>query len=477
MSIITKESAGYLWTERLFAAAALPILAITAVITAIQSAIWGVRALQRDHGPADKREFYARKCEDWNETITKSNASYAKFFGWSLVPGGIYKAFQTQVAAELFATSAVGSAGAVDNDKLQGAARKLPYPEAGRQLSPEEAQQLLTWRKRGWAGQKEQAAKAVAYDPPPLVHPSTVKTDRVVVTGANGSRRTLDTVYVQGVSINTGWESPEYGPTVTLFHGNMMACDSMREYVKFYHKRGINVLAVTMGDYPGSDPVPGGITPESTYADAQAAIQFVRAKGVSNNCQLAHGLSIGGSLAAYAGENNPGVHVVSDQSFTTFAECAGNMIGGATSPMVGDVAVAAVGGVQRRLFPELGVGEKLADSEGRISRMTGELIVISASDDALMGNLPERIRDTYMRTHASAAAEGDAKAGDAGAKAKFTADERLIKILGGHGTPFYAFPEARKQMERFLIKTGLMPADNAIDLNSIEAEALAAAVT
>lgn len=90
--------------------------------------------------------------------------------------------------------------------------------------------------------------------------------------------------------------------TMVLFHGNGMIGSHMANRAEEYIEKGWNVLMVTMGGYPGSDP--GVETNEATtIQDVNSVIQHLKKLGVTEIG--VHGYSIGGTLAAHAMKLEP----------------------------------------------------------------------------------------------------------------------------------------------------------------------------
>ena len=69
---------------------------------------------------------------------------------------------------------------------------------------------------------------------------------------------------------------------------------------------------VTIGGYGDSE---GAASETSTYRDAQAALDWIKQEHPETElgAVLAHGLSIGGAVAASLAQDNPGVHLTLDQ--------------------------------------------------------------------------------------------------------------------------------------------------------------------
>lgn len=77
---------------------------------------------------------------------------------------------------------------------------------------------------------------------------------------------------------------------------------------------------VTIGGYGNSEGEP---SETSAYRDAQAALDWVKAEyRIESASVLAHGLSIGGAVAASLARDNPGLHLTLDQTFVNAYEVA-----------------------------------------------------------------------------------------------------------------------------------------------------------
>lgn len=106
------------------------------------------------------------------------------------------------------------------------------------------------------------------------------------------------------------------GAAIVLFHGNGMICHDFMSHIRYFQQLGFNVLAPTIGGYPGS---PGVDTSEaSTYQDVEAIKLYLKHHGITQAGY--YGLSIGGTLAFQAGtgESESQVQtlfVIADQTF------------------------------------------------------------------------------------------------------------------------------------------------------------------
>lgn len=203
--------------------------------------------------------------------------------------------------------------------------------------------------------------------------------------------RILDAVWVPSADYNA--------PTVIIFHGNDMILDDMLPTAEFFKKTGVNVLLMTMGGYPNSSDTIR--TSElRTYHDAQAAVDYtLNRTGQPINRVLAYGYSIGGSLAFQAGVANPGLHVISAQTFTDIKSVAGNVL-----PKRGpDVLIRGV--FSSGFSPGRSDGTYVKDGLNNYSkakRLEGSYFAIQSSQDKKMRshdghNLTEDLVEAYLK--------------------------------------------------------------------------------
>jgi len=119
-----------------------------------------------------------------------------------------------------------------------------------------------------------------------------------------------------------------------------MVLDDMIDWAQFYLTRGVSVMLVTFWGYPDPDeaddepqaspdskllgqeaPAVRCPSEESMYHDAEAALRWMfEARQISIDRTLAHGLSIGGGVAASLGVQHPGLRVTFDQTFASLSE-------------------------------------------------------------------------------------------------------------------------------------------------------------
>ena len=150
--------------------------------------------------------------------------------------------------------------------------------------------------------------------------------------------------------------SPCETPVALCLHANAMVLDDMIDWAQFYLSRGVSVMLVTFWGYPDPndpddlDEQPAGLAPElqdslaggvdatllgsgvegevvrcpseqTMYHDAEAALRYIHeVKRVATDRTLAHGLSIGGGVAASLGVQHPGLRVTFDQTFASLHE-------------------------------------------------------------------------------------------------------------------------------------------------------------
>mmetsp|Transcript_25686 Transcript_25686/g.57604 ORF Transcript_25686/g.57604 Transcript_25686/m.57604 type:complete len:254 (+) Transcript_25686:781-1542(+) len=116
----------------------------------------------------------------------------------------------------------------------------------------------------------------------------------------------------------------ELAAAAVVFHANAMLSLDMAEYAKWYSREcGMSALLVTIGGYGDSEGGAGTPSELSTYLDADAALTWLTnygLPGLACDRVVAHGLSIGGALAAALAEAHRGVHLTLDQTFVNAVE-------------------------------------------------------------------------------------------------------------------------------------------------------------
>ena len=130
----------------------------------------------------------------------------------------------------------------------------------------------------------------------------------------------LDALYIEAA------RSREPRRGAVCFHGNGMYLDAMEPFARFYLSRGVSVLLITMRGYPGSE---GDVRVEGEpgiYLDAAAAVDYmVEEKSFRPENVIAHGFSLGGSLASAAAVQHGLGALVLDHTFTSAAAVSKHM--------------------------------------------------------------------------------------------------------------------------------------------------------
>jgi fermentation-respiration switch protein FrsA (DUF1100 family) len=221
-----------------------------------------------------------------------------------------------------------------------------------------------------------------------------------VLQALNGNTISIETA--DNVKLDAVWalSEKENGPTALLFHGNGCTLNAMADHAKWYHDRGINTLLLTIRGYPGSE---GDVVKDGElglYLDVEAAMRYItETKGVSNEMVVAHGYSLGGSLAAAAGLFF-GTNVTLDHTFTSLAgvgkhiaermlEDSCSTLSSSYTPSIPEFLPK---GVVEGSFPsglKRQVGEKTLITDGlntieKAKQFDKELFVIYGENDALM---------------------------------------------------------------------------------------------
>ncbi len=113
-------------------------------------------------------------------------------------------------------------------------------------------------------------------------------------------------------------------PTLVYFHGNAGAIDDRGGKVRPYLDVGWGVLLAGYRGYGGN---PGSPTEAGLYADAEAALTFLRAEGVRPGQIIVYGESLGSGVAVEAARrmslaDRPVGAVVLEAPFTSMADAA-----------------------------------------------------------------------------------------------------------------------------------------------------------
>ncbi|MGV7963463.1 MARTX multifunctional-autoprocessing repeats-in-toxin holotoxin RtxA [Photorhabdus tasmaniensis] len=130
------------------------------------------------------------------------------------------------------------------------------------------------------------------------------KSSKITLKGGLGRL----TGYYHLGDVGSGSPSTTATKKVVLFiHGSGLSAEEQASAIQsHYQKQGIDMLAINMRGYGGSD---GGPSEKGLYQDARTMFQYlVKDRGIDPGNIILHGYSIGGSVAAdlarYAAQNN-----------------------------------------------------------------------------------------------------------------------------------------------------------------------------
>lgn len=355
--------------------------------------------------------------DNYKNKVTKCNRNlghcgqYAKLMGCCLIPvAGLHLAAKFGKKASVHGVAQLGKVGGVGT-KLTGT---VAFPLAQRTKD----QFAQDWANCSFATLRADTLKLL-------------RGEQVLVPTADG--RQLDGIWIKSAYRNA--------PTVLVYHGNGSILDGMAEMAHYFWTRGNNVLLITIGGYPNS--AEGTPTSElSLYHDAQAAVNYAasRVQNVDPTNMLAYGLSLGGALACHAAAQNPGMHLIADQTFTSVEAIVGNVSSGFTHTLAT--------GLAQSKFP-VGVTDGTNTTDGmnnmqKVKGLLGSFLAIYSSNDRMMTapdghNLAEDLAKAYLAEQHQAG------------NTKLTIDSLLIKLQGDHCTPFLdtKTAEVDRHLQRF----------------------------
>lgn len=124
-----------------------------------------------------------------------------------------------------------------------------------------------------------------------------------------------------GFTINA-WYNPPTGPnlpTIAYFHGNAGNIANRGFIVRPYLDEGYGVLLLTYRGYSGN---PGKPSEQGLYNDARAAMQFLSDEGISEQCIVLYGNSIGAAVAIQMATEYSVGAIVLQSPFSTLADVA-----------------------------------------------------------------------------------------------------------------------------------------------------------
>ncbi len=111
--------------------------------------------------------------------------------------------------------------------------------------------------------------------------------------------------------------APPGAPTVVHFHGNGEQLLTQTGLGTLMHERGLGFLAV---EYPGYGASPGSPTEKGLYAAAEAALTWIRAKGVTVQQTVLSGRSLGTGVAVEMARRGHGARVMLVSPYTSIPD-------------------------------------------------------------------------------------------------------------------------------------------------------------
>lgn len=121
--------------------------------------------------------------------------------------------------------------------------------------------------------------------------------------------------------VHSWWiPNPESDRTLLFFHGNYGNISDNLERIRFHHALGFSVLAI---DYRGyGESIGNGPTEQTTYADAQAAWQYLTTvRQLAPEQITVYGHSLGGAIAIHLAIKQPRIgRLIVKSSFTTMKD-------------------------------------------------------------------------------------------------------------------------------------------------------------
>jgi len=292
--------------------------------------------------------------------------------------------------------------------------------------------------------------------------------------------------------------SPCETPVALCLHANAMVLDDMIDWAQFYLSRGVSVMLVTFWGYPDPndpddlDEQPAGLPPElqdnlsggvdatllgsgvegevvrcpseqTMYHDAEAALRYIHeVKRVATDRTLAHGLSIGGGVAASLGVQHPGLRVTFDQTFASLHEVSVHVGAGLYDQLILPRAPRRCHMVARCLQPVIlrlaafvlvrmlfktGRRTKYLCEQDRMdnlrkaSTIKGDVFAIWSEHDEMM---PPSIATRLLRARYGRSASAD------------LLHNRLLCIPGGHCAFFGDLPEHANKYTAYLHTCGFL---------------------
>ena len=107
--------------------------------------------------------------------------------------------------------------------------------------------------------------------------------------------------------------------TLVIFHGNAGHLSNRIYKLNELHKLDINILLISWRGFSGNK---GSPTENNLYADAEAAIKWLKKEGVNNNQIILYGESLGSGVAVELGKKNNFNSIILESPFTSIENSA-----------------------------------------------------------------------------------------------------------------------------------------------------------
>lgn len=156
------------------------------------------------------------------------------------------------------------------------------------------------------------------------------------------------------------WGEPEGAPVILFLHGNAQEAYSWSLVRRELEPLGCRMLLI---DYHGYGKSGGEPHEEGLYLDGEAALRWLRGRGVAEGDTVVFGKSLGGAVACEIAQGRELAALVLESTFTSLASVA------------------------RRLFPFLPCGVPLGENYGsldKIGRARCPVLVIHGDRDDLI---------------------------------------------------------------------------------------------
>lgn len=123
-------------------------------------------------------------------------------------------------------------------------------------------------------------------------------------------------VTTDGVTLH-GWFMPGGPEAVLISHGNAGAIDGRLPHAAAFHAMGRSVLLYDYRGYGRSEGRPGE---EGTYLDAEAAFDWLTARGFAPGAITAYGESLGGAVTVELARRRSPARLILEASFTSLPD-------------------------------------------------------------------------------------------------------------------------------------------------------------